>query len=68
MSDTERPPIDVAQVAPKHAYGISHHPDTGEAAPAGYMWCRNAAYGGWFLEHESTPFTTSAASETYWST
>lgn len=55
-------------VAPKQSYGEKVHPVTKEIAPEGFMWCANAINGNWFLENERTPYTFSAASETYWCT
>lgn len=56
------------QTRPKQDYGDKVHPETGEVAPEGKMWCRNFINGNWFLENERTPYTVSPASETYWST
>jgi hypothetical protein len=56
------------QLRPKQDYGRPTHPVTGESAPEGTMWCQNAITGVWFLENDRTPYTVSAASETYWST
>lgn len=52
---------------PRYTYGEKNHPETGERAPDGYMWCKNLLSRKWFLEHERTPYTASPCSETYWS-
>lgn len=36
-------------------------------APAGKHWVRNIMSNEWVLEDSDTPFTSSVASETYWS-
>ena len=47
-------------------WGKSVNPVTGEQAPEGYFWAKNAIGDGWFLESVGTSFTSSPASETYW--
>lgn len=49
------------------AWGKEVNPITGEKAPAGYFWAKSAVADSWFLEKIGTMFTTSPASETYWS-
>lgn len=56
------------QVSPRQTYGLAHHPTTGEPARPGTMWVRNLLSGQWFLENDRTPYSLSAASETYWQT
>jgi len=40
---------------------------SGRVAPAGQHWSRNLLSGTYVLEYDGTPFTSSVASETYWS-
>ena len=48
------------------AFGQPNHPVTGEKAPKGQQWVRNAMNGEYVLEAIGTPFTSSVSSESYW--
>jgi len=51
---------------PEPRRGVEVHPETGQQAPAGMSWVRNARFGGYNLEHDGTPFHCSVSSEHYW--
>jgi hypothetical protein len=59
--------INTERTMSKTSHGKATHPVTNEKAPAGMHWVRNILSGVWVLESETTPYTCSVQSETYWS-